>query len=66
MILYLKRYPITYPGKRWSIGKGPAIKMQNDRPSVKCYPNSKYRSSNGTCNNQKHPNFGNAMIPFRR
>lgn len=35
-------------------------------PIVKCDPNAKYRSLNGSCNNLKTPTWGAATTPFLR
>lgn len=35
-------------------------------PQVKCDPNAKYRSINGSCNNLKIPTWGAAETPFFR
>jgi len=35
-------------------------------PIVKCDPNAKYRSLNGSCNNLKTPTWGAAATPFLR
>lgn len=35
-------------------------------PDVKCDPNVKYRSINGSCNNLNVPTWGAAITPFIR
>lgn len=35
-------------------------------PQVKCNPNAKYRSINGSCNNLEIPTWGASITPFLR
>lgn len=65
---------------RWTVGKGPEIDFNQQQQQqeeekdegeklkrIQCDFNSRYRTSNGTCNNKNNPfTFGVAMIPFRR
>ncbi|XP_055598963.1 chorion peroxidase [Uranotaenia lowii] len=62
-----KKFNIGKRHRRWSIGKGPATKVIHQNETQRCDFNARYRSNNGTCNNQKYPfSYGVALIPFRR
>lgn len=63
---YAKLKNFDRENKRFSIGHGPKIDLK-PLQLLNCDFNSKYRSSNGSCNNKIHPDtFGVALRPFRR
>ncbi|XP_062557613.1 chorion peroxidase [Armigeres subalbatus] len=62
-----RKHNVNKRHRRWSIGKGPVIKIPHQNDTQQCDFNAKYRTNNGTCNNKKHPHtYGVALIPFRR
>ncbi|KAJ6637042.1 Peroxidasin [Pseudolycoriella hygida] len=62
-----EKYAVRKPLSRWNIGQGVLIELDTPNMAAKCDFNSKYRNTNGTCNNKEFPlTYGVAMQPFRR
>ncbi|XP_055636731.1 myeloperoxidase [Toxorhynchites rutilus septentrionalis] len=62
-----RKYNMKKLHQRWSIGKGPTVKIPHSNGTQECNFNAKYRTNNGTCNSKKHPyTYGVALMPFRR
>lgn len=60
-------YSFEHIRERWNIGQGPSTALMPSNSDVKCNFNSRYSTSNGTCNNRRNPfTYGVAMTPFRR
>ncbi|XP_039452178.1 myeloperoxidase-like [Culex pipiens pallens] len=62
-----RKFNMNKRHRRWSIGKGLALKLPRVNETQVCDFNARYRTNNGTCNNRKQPySYGVALIPFRR
>lgn len=62
----MKKYNIERKyDKRRDVGGGPSSKLHLEK-QLDCGSPMKYRTYDGTCNNQKHPRWGSSYIPFRR
>ncbi|XP_053698672.1 myeloperoxidase [Sabethes cyaneus] len=64
---FAKKFDIRKRHRRWSIGKGPLIRIPHQNITQKCDFTAKFRTSNGACNNKLFPFlYGVPMLPFRR